>query len=119
MKAAVTIEGEDYGEIELKPFFAGAALYNPEGAHFFCPTCGRVWAQIVPTCGRHNVYTLECREHHRNHYCPGGSIWLPLHPEITHAYNQAILRYETLRHCDLAEEAGARDLPLPAILLPP
>ena len=108
MKALVTIEGESYGEIDLKPFFHGTALYEPEGAHYFCPDCGRVWASIkTPALSRHVVYTINCREHHHWQHWPGGTLWLGLHPELTSAFTGALLEYEFQRHCELYDQHQA------------
>ena len=115
-QAQVTIEGKGFGSMELEPFFVrGSILFPPEGACFFCPHCGRIWAEIrLPAGFRHNVYTTPCKDHHESFFSPGGSVWLPLHPEVINSYPHAVILYEFLLHLDLLE-TGNFDIepPLP------
>jgi len=101
MKGRVTIEGRDFGEIEV----AASPFVNAHcGFAFFCPDCGRVWAEIRIDGWKMFPASIPCREHHRELYAPGGSIWMSYWPHITDAFNREILEYETLRHLEIYDQ---------------
>lgn len=101
IEAHVWVEDQHLGTFE--PAYDERGNY-PRSVAFFCPSCARVWARIIVGDQLWHPVSIPCRKHHCSPYLPGGSIWLPLRPELNHKLPPQALRYEMLRGLELVEQ---------------
>lgn len=71
------IEGQDFGEMELKDEVRRGEICPCEGQAFFCSYCGRVWARVIIPGRRIFPWTMVCSKctGHLSMEIPG-SIWM-------------------------------------------
>lgn len=105
--AEVFIDGRYYGRMDLPFGRVGKVHTPPEGAVFFCPHCGDVWARVLEEGRYHQGYAVGCSKH--SHWDVPGSLWLSWDSNWNAALPPDAIRREfllTLDHWSRENENG-------------